>query len=461
MTSVSIEQFGARSNSNELQTRYIQEAIDYVYSKGGGEVIIPEGVFLTGDIRIRSRIKLHLLKNAVLQGSRNPEDYFNYRDDKIEPLDPEEITDAPYVHVSTIENEMEYIENRPEYRFKRLPGSRWNNAIIRAIDAHDIEIIGEENSVIDGNNCFDAIGEEDYRGPHGMAFFRCSNIKLSGYTLRDAGNWAHHLLFCKNIEVEGITVLAGHDGFDAAACQNLYIAGCEFYTGDDCIAGFSNINVYVTGCVLNSSCSAMRFGGTNVLVEKCNIYGPGKYNFRGSLSDEEKRASAPSNMSGGRNNMLSAFTYFSDFSLPVKVQPGNIEVVDCVIENADRFIHYNFSGNETWQKNRPLKNIEFRNIKATNVSMPLTFYGDEELKASLTLRNVSLNLREGFTNIDLVHACNYKDIIFDHVNINNYEGNALVKVWSDGNVEFHELQCCVDEEHYVVNAKEEFYASPI
>ena len=86
-TIVSICDFGAERN-NELQTAKIQNAIDYCFNQGGGEVQIPEGVFLTGGIRLRSTVTLHLLKNAVLKGSKNPEDYFGYLNDKTEPLAP-------------------------------------------------------------------------------------------------------------------------------------------------------------------------------------------------------------------------------------------------------------------------------------------------------------------------------------------------------------------------------------
>lgn len=56
------------------------------------------------------------------------------------------------------------------------------------IDAENISIIGEKGSCIDGNNCFDAQGEELFRGPHGITFFNCSNIFLKGYTVENSGN---------------------------------------------------------------------------------------------------------------------------------------------------------------------------------------------------------------------------------------------------------------------------------
>lgn len=459
---INIIDFDVAANKEELQTKKIQAAIDKCFEMGGGEVIIPAGKYITGDLRLRSNITLHLLENAYLLGSANPEDYFNYLHDEVEPLTAEQITDAPYVHLSTIHGETEYVDNKSEYRFKRIAGSRWNNAIIRAIDAENIKVIGEKNSVIDGVNCFDEDGEEEYRGPHGMTFFNCRNIELKGYTIQNTGNWAHNFLFCTNISVEKITVLAGHDGFDASVCTNLSITDSEFYTGDDCIAGFGNVNTNIRNCILNSSCSAMRFGGSNVLVEKCHIYGPGKYCFRGSLSDDEKRCSAPSVTEGNRNNMLSAFTYYADYSLPIEVSPGNIIITDCKIDMANRFLHYNYSGNETWQKNRPLESICFKNIKATDICMPLTAYGDKNVPVTVELENVDISIQKGFESINFMHVANCKKIVLENVKLKNFTGNSLIKTWSEaGKIEIKNLECSIDENNYVIMAEDEFSCQPI
>lgn len=308
--SVNICDFGAVPGAEELQTDKIQAAIDHCFALGGGEVVVPEGIFRTGGIRLRSNITLHLLKNACLKGSRNPEDYFGYKEDTVEPI-PDLITDALW-------NRAERRTDLEEaYKFMRMAGSRWNNALIRAVRAENVAIIGEEKSVLDGSDCFDEKGEENYRGPHCINMFYCKNITFRGYTVKDSANWAHALFYCKNITADHVTALAGHDGIHMTACENIEISNCEFYTGDDCVAGFGNVNVIVNTCELNSACSAMRFGGTNVLVENCHIYGPCKYLFRGSLSEEEKRNGIKPKTEGHRNNMLSVFTYYADFSIPI------------------------------------------------------------------------------------------------------------------------------------------------
>lgn len=452
---VSICDFGAKADGT-LQTANIQAAIDHCFINGGGTVIVPEGVYLTGGVRLRSNITLFLEKKAVLKGVRDPEEYYGYLHDDVEPLSEQQITDAGYVGLWTIHGETAYNEKDSRYRFKRIPGSRWNNAIIRAIDAENVKIIGEEESMIDGDNCYDAIGEELYRGPHAICFFHVKNVELRGYIVKNSANWAHNMLFCENISVKNIKVEAGHDGFDAAVCKNVSITDSEFYTGDDCIAGFGNTNVFVDHCTLNSACSAFRFGGTNVLIKRCRAFAPGKYSFRGGLSAEEKMAGIMATGDRSRSNMLSFFTYYADYSVPIPEEPGNIVIEDCEINGADRLLHYNFSGNETWQRYRPLRDITFKNMNAANISMPLTLYGTENDKVELRMKNVLISIREGSAVEELIRACNYSRISIDKMKIDGFNGSCLIKSKGMGEVDFRNVVCALPKEAYITKTDEAF-----
>ena len=457
---VSIADFGAKTDGT-LQTAHIQSAIDYCFANGGGKVIVPKGTYLMGGIRLRSNITLYLEKNAVLKGVRDPEEYYGYLHDDVEPLNCDQITDAGYVGLWTIHGETEYDENDCRYRFKRIPGSRWNNALIRAIDAENVKIIGEDGSVIDGDNCYDEIGEENYRGPHAICFFGVKNVELRGYTVQNSANWAHNMLFCENITVKNIKVEAGHDGFDAAVCRNISITDSEFYTGDDCIAGFGNTNVFVEGCILNSSCSAFRFGGTNVWIKRCKAYAPGKYSFRGGLTKEEKIAGTMATSLRARNNMLSFFTYYADYSVPIPEEPGNIVIEDCEICGSDRFLHYNFSGNETWQRYRPMKDISFENIKAVDISMPMTVYGTETRKVELRMKNIFVKIRDGVSVNELIRACNYDRILIEGMHVDGFNGECLIKSQSDGDVDIRDVFCALHEDRYVSQTDEDFVIKTI
>ena len=444
-----------------LQTERIQSAIDHCFLRGGGTVVVPEGVYLIGGIRLRSNVTLYLEKNAKLLGVRDPEAYFGYLRDEVEPLGAEQITDAGCVAGWLIHGETEYDENDSRYRYKRVPGSRWNNALIRAIDAENVGIVGEEGSVIDGDNCYDANGEEGYRGPHAICFFRVKNVTLRGYTVKNSANWAHNLIFCENVTVKGVKVEAGHDGFHAKVCRNVTLSDCEFYTGDDCIAGFGNVNVLVERCLLNSSCSAFRFGGTNVLIRDSKAFAPGKYSFRGGLTAEEKRAGVMATKERARNNMLSFFTYYADYSVPIPEEPGNIVIENCEIVGADRFLHYNFSGNETWQRHRPLRDITFKNIRATDVSMPMTVYGTPDCRITLTVENAVVGIRDGCAMKEWIRACHYGRISLSAVKLCGFGGECLIRSKGEGTVEAGEIDCPLPESSYVMKTEQDFVTQAI
>lgn len=70
-----IVQYGAIGDGENLNTEIIQKVIDMAHEKGGGEVIIPNGRFLTGTLQMKSNVELNLEKKAVLLGSTNPFDY--------------------------------------------------------------------------------------------------------------------------------------------------------------------------------------------------------------------------------------------------------------------------------------------------------------------------------------------------------------------------------------------------
>ena len=239
--------FGARV-TDCLVTTNIQAAIDACHRAGGGEVVVPEGIYRTGGLELKSGVTLRLLDGATLEGSADCSDY-------------------AYAG-----------ETRPWYR-----------GLLRADGAHDIAVVGGRYSMIDGRNCFDPNGEESYRGPHAIRFTGCTNVTLKGYSVRDSANWAHALFRCANVKVEKVRVYGGHDGFDAHASSNVVVSACEFHVGDDAIAGFGNECMTVRDTILDSACSAARFGGRNCLFERCRMVSPGSFGHRWKLSAEDKR----------------------------------------------------------------------------------------------------------------------------------------------------------------------------
>lgn len=210
-----VTDFGARGDGTTLNTGSIQAAIDHVASDGGGTVVIPQGIFLSGAIFLRPGVNLHLEKDAVLKGSTDTKDY------------PKSMT-------------------RIEGHFQP-----WLPALLNADKCDHLRITGE--GTLDGS------GEPfwlefrrriqadrktknlDVERPR-LLFIRDSHdVQVRNIHLKDSGFWNLHLYRCQDVVIDGLDIQAGPtspstDGVDVDSSQNVSIHGCRFSVNDDCIA---------------------------------------------------------------------------------------------------------------------------------------------------------------------------------------------------------------------------------
>lgn len=215
-----------KPDSVNLLNKTIQNAINKCYSKGGGKVVFPAGIYLCGGLELKSNVALKLEKGALLRGSDNYKDYKN-------------------------------------------------DAFIFAKDATNLSIEGE--GVIDGVDCRNPEGEEGFRGPHCVRMINCKNISVRGITIKRSANWALNFRYCSFGVVDRVTILGGHDGFHSRFGNDFKITNCDFRTGDDAFAGNDNRNIEVTDCKVNTACNGFRVGCYNFTVKRCKIWGPGEY----------------------------------------------------------------------------------------------------------------------------------------------------------------------------------------
>lgn len=241
--SFSIVDFGAKPGSEEIQTDAIQQTIDYAYAHGGGSVVVPAGRFLTGALRLKSHVALHLATgDSMLAFSTDTRDY-------------------PMVFC--------HWECTPCYNYSPL---------IYAIDAQDIAITG--CGVLDGQACDQtwwnwhhqmendwskegknlqekarmalrrmneegvpvekrSFGDGCFLRPNFIQMLRCERVLLQGITLRNSPMWQVNPVQCTSVTVEGLTLDShgpNNDGVDPESCNGVLIQGCTFNTGDDCIS---------------------------------------------------------------------------------------------------------------------------------------------------------------------------------------------------------------------------------
>ena len=73
----SITNFGAKGDGTTDCTEAFRKAIDECSALGGGRVVVPEGVFLSGPIHLKSNVNLHISERAVVKFLTDPKAYAN------------------------------------------------------------------------------------------------------------------------------------------------------------------------------------------------------------------------------------------------------------------------------------------------------------------------------------------------------------------------------------------------
>ncbi|AUP80541.1 glycoside hydrolase family 28 protein [Flavivirga eckloniae] len=261
-----IQDFGAVGDSLTVNTEAIQKAIDACSEKGGGEVVVTDGVYITGTIILKDSVTLRIDENSKLVGSSNPQDYKSI--------------DA----------------------FVDATGQTRGNCLIGSKNAKNIAIIGK--GIIDGNGeAFLAknlslkmeeikLPSNERKGfgtnrPFLLRFVESSQITLKDVNLRQAAAWACHFYQSKDIIVDAISIYnhanKNNDGIDLDSSHNITIKNCDINTEDDavCIKSTSPLpthNVAVKDCKLKSDWGAIKFGTEsmgdffNIKISNCKIY---------------------------------------------------------------------------------------------------------------------------------------------------------------------------------------------
>lgn len=353
MTQFNVIDYAVRSDSSALQTEKVQAVIETCRREGGGEIIFPAGTYHIGTIRLYSHMTLRLLSGAKLLGSK---DYQDYQD----------------LHVPTT---LGYVKDAHYIKLWHLP-PYYIYGMICAFEEEEVSIIGEEGSLIDGQDCFDADGEEGFRGPMGIILCRCEKVRLEGYTFANSANWSHQIDSCHDVRISRVTIRAGHDGFNLHHCRKIWIEDCHLETGDDCFAGYDVEDLTVSGCYANTACNSMRIGGRRLLFADCVFEGPGHYPH---ISEKTYHTHA-------------IFKYYAVRPDVIGADGEDIRFERCKISGALRLLSYDYQKEDLHQDDRPLRSLTFADTKIEDMEGTGFFKGNGE-HCSLTFKNVELKIK--------------------------------------------------------------------
>lgn len=227
----------AVGDGHTLNTAAIQKALDDC--KPHQKVYIPAGTFMTGALRLHSGMELYLEKDALLQGTANPDDYL------------------PRIHSRFEGLEMEcYSSLLNMGELDHAGGPNCENIVIRGegtiasggkelamtVIAQEKERLKKELEEL-GDGVKEYENENTIPGrvrPRLVNISNCRNIRMSGVTFRNGASWNVQMIYSEDIVTHNCRFYSkdvwNGDGWDPDSSENCVIFGCTFYTGDDSIA---------------------------------------------------------------------------------------------------------------------------------------------------------------------------------------------------------------------------------
>ena len=254
-----ITDYGAKSGGETDNTKAIAAAIEACYKAGGGRVVVPDGIWLTGPVHFKSNVNLYLEENAVLSFSDNPKDYLPAVMTSWEGL--ECYNYSPLLYAFECENVA--ISGKGTLQPKMGTWKVWFKRPQPHLEALK-ELYTKASTGVPVEERQMAVGENNLR-PHLIHFNRCKNIQLEGFRIRESPFWTIHIYMCDGGVVRNLDVRAhGHnnDGIDFEMSKNFLVENCSFDQGDDAVVIKAGRNQ--DAWRLNTPCE-------NIVIRNCQI----------------------------------------------------------------------------------------------------------------------------------------------------------------------------------------------
>ena len=377
-----VRDYGAKGDGKTLDSPAINAAIEAAVHDGGGQVFLPAGTYLSGSIRLKSNIELHLSAGSTILAAPA----------SMKAYDPSE----------SFGGFPEYQDGGHTY---------FHNSLIWAEGQTNVSITGQ--GMIDGQGLTKKDTEKAGivqggsigTGDKAIALKLCRNILIRDITIFRGGHFAIIITGCDRGTIDNVTIDTNRDGIDIDCCKYMTISNTKVNTpNDDAIVLKSSYalkkavpceHILITNCLVTGYKLGTFLDGT---------YVPEKVNWvcgRIKLGTESN--------GGYRNITISNCTCMWSSGLAFEeVDQGRMENI-CVTNIAMEHVHHYPIYITTGCRNRGPKevtqpssarNIQISNIIATDCdslcSIIVTGMKNEAIR-NVWLSNIRLTFRGGGT----------------------------------------------------------------
>ncbi len=391
-----IREHGAKQCQWEADTIFkstaaIQQAIDACHDADGGRVVVPAGDWVTGGLRLKSNVNLHVAEGATLHFTNDLEDYLPIVHVRYEGV--EAYNYAPLIYAPNCENIAVtgggVLNGHGHWWWQWFeendPGDR----------------VAEAKVPLEDRDYGKGAGREGMR-PTFIVPWKSKNILVEGITLRDSPMWNVHPVYSEHIIVRGITVQSldtpNGDGVVPDSCRNVLIENNHLETGDDAVVVKSGLNedgmrIGIASeniVVRNFSARDVRTGSGGIVFGSETSGGIRNVYVTGGLFDGCDRG-IRFKTTRGRGNVIENIyvenvemknierqavnfnTYYEQEAIGKSPQFRNVLIENVTVDGATTAIEM-IGLPEKW-----LENIQIRNVKFTNVENGVVAHRVKEL----------------------------------------------------------------------------------
>lgn len=243
---VNIKDFGGVGDGLTLNTEAFSKAISALNKQGGGHLVVPAGIWLSGMISLKDNIDLHLEKNAILLASPDKNLFIKEKDGKKDKKCSPMISASKRKNVSItgegiIDGNGAYW--RPVKRSK-VSDTEWKEfKYLGGTETEGGKLWFPFNLKNYGNIADTPEAQEKMR-THLIRITDCENVLVEGVTIQNSPKF--HLIptRCTNVIVDGVTIRCpwnaqNGDALDISSCRNVLIVNNVIDAGDDgiCMKG--------------------------------------------------------------------------------------------------------------------------------------------------------------------------------------------------------------------------------
>lgn len=256
--SVNIKDFGAVNSGYVLNTKAFADAIDAVSKKGGGKVIIPPGIWLTGPIILKSNLELHAERGALIKFSPDKSLYplieTNFEGLNtwrcISPIYGKNLENVAFTGSGVWDGSGEVWR---QVKKAKLTESQWKKFVASGgvvnktqTSWYPSEVFMNASEGADQNVRSDLKTKEDFEKIHDflrpvlVSIQNSKNVLFDGPVFQNSPAWNIHPMLVENLIVRNVTVRnpwfsQNGDGLDVDSCKNVLVENSSFDVGDDAI----------------------------------------------------------------------------------------------------------------------------------------------------------------------------------------------------------------------------------